>query len=85
VEQNVAFGLQLVDHVNVLQVGRVVHRGPVHGLDQEALAGYLGIGRLLGAGISQSIAGRATTPTTRRRTRRRREGLTAPSLVQGGS
>ena len=74
VEQNVAFGLQLVDHVNVLQVGRVVHRGPVAGLDQEALAGYLGIGRLLGAGISQSIAGRG-----RRRTRRRREGLTAPA------
>ena len=71
VEQNVAFGLQLVDHVNVLQVGRVVHRGPVAGLDQEALAGYLGIGRLLGGGIARSIQGRG-----RRRTRRRREGLT---------
>ncbi|HUP85784.1 MAG TPA: ABC transporter ATP-binding protein [Acidimicrobiales bacterium] len=73
VEQNVAFGLQLVDTVHVLQVGRVVHRGPVVGLDTEALAGYLGIGRLLGGGIARSVAGRG-----RRRTRRRREGLTAP-------
>ena len=73
VEQNVAFGLQLVHTVNVLQVGRVVHRGPVAGLDQEALAGYLGIGRLLGGGVARSIQGRG-----RRRTRRRREGLTTP-------
>jgi branched-chain amino acid transport system ATP-binding protein len=73
VEQNVAFGLQLVDTVHVLQVGRVVHRGPVVGLDTEALAGYLGIGRLLGGGIARSVAGRG-----RRRTRRRREGHTAP-------
>jgi len=78
VEQNVAFGLQLVDNVNVLQVGRVVYRGPVAGLDQEALAGYLGIGRLLGTGVSASLAGRApasvesnpVAPTPRRRTRR---------------
>ena len=73
VEQNVAFGLQLVDTVHVLQVGRVVHRGPVAGLDQDALAGYLGIGRLLGGGIARSIQGRG-----RRRTRRRREGHTTP-------
>ncbi|HUQ39375.1 MAG TPA: ABC transporter ATP-binding protein [Acidimicrobiales bacterium] len=58
VEQNVAFGLQVVDTVNVLQVGRVVHTGPVAGLDTEALARYLGIGRLLGAGVAKSIAGR---------------------------
>ena len=82
VEQNVAFGLQLVDHVNVLQVGRVVHRGAVAGLDQDALAGYLGIGRLLGGGIARSIQGRSG----RRRTRRRREGLTAPrTAVQKGT
>jgi branched-chain amino acid transport system ATP-binding protein len=85
VEQNVAFGLQLVDTVNVLQVGRIVHTGPVEGLDQEALAGYLGIGRLLGAGIATSIAGRtngaavgAAPHTARRRTRRRRDGHTRP-------
>ncbi|HVF31514.1 MAG TPA: ABC transporter ATP-binding protein [Acidimicrobiales bacterium] len=81
VEQNVAFGLQLVDTVHVLQVGRVVHRGPVAGLDQEALAGYLGIGRLLGGGVATSIAGRATTTATRRRTRRRREGHTTPAVT----
>ena len=58
VEQNVAFGLQLVDTVNVLQTGRVVHAGPVRGLDQDELARLLGIGRLLGAGIAKSVAGR---------------------------
>jgi ABC-type multidrug transport system ATPase subunit len=85
VEQNVAFGLQLVDTVHVLQVGRVVHRGPVAGLDTDALAGYLGIGRLLGGGVARTIAGRSTatatataTATGRRRSRRRREGLTVP-------
>jgi branched-chain amino acid transport system ATP-binding protein len=73
VEQNVAFGLQLVDTVHVLQVGRVVHRGPVAGLDQATLARYRGCGRLLGAGVATSMAGRG-----RRRTRRRRDGHTRP-------
>ncbi|MDQ3106458.1 MAG: ABC transporter ATP-binding protein [Actinomycetota bacterium] len=82
VEQNVAFGLQLVDTVNVMQVGRVVHRGPVAGLDQQALAGYLGIGRLLGAGVATSVAARG--PVARRRTRRRREGLTTPKASSNG-
>ncbi|MHB8670959.1 MAG: ABC transporter ATP-binding protein [Acidimicrobiales bacterium] len=58
VEQNVAFGLQLVDRVHVLQQGRVVHAGPVAGLDQDKLAGFLGVGRLLGAGVERSLAGR---------------------------
>ena len=79
VEQNVAFGLQLVDHVNVLQVGRMVHRGPVAGLDQQALAGYLGIGRLLGSGVAATLAQRDRP--ARRRTRRRREGHTAPRIA----
>lgn len=77
VEQNVAFGLQLVDNVNVLQVGRVVYRGPVAGLDQEALAGYLGIGRLLGTGVSTSLAGRAPATPAAVSTRRRRYGTKA--------
>jgi hypothetical protein len=66
--------------VHVLQVGAVVHRGAVAGLDQAALAGYLGIGRLMGSGIAKSIAGRTerTAPAGRRRTRRRRDGYTAP-------
>ena len=69
VEQNVAFGLQLVDTVNVLQTGRVVHSGPVRGLDQDELARLLGIGRLLGAGVARSVAGRGRA--------RRRQPLTA--------
>ncbi len=93
VEQNVAFGLQLVDNVNVLQVGRVVYRGPVAGLDQEKLAGYLGIGRLLGTGIAASIAGRdsaapvsatepATGPSTRRRAARIRAASPSPTVAK---
>ena len=69
VEQNVAFGLQVVDTVNVLQTGRVVHSGPVRGLDQHELARLLGIGRLLGAGVARSVAGRGRP--------RRRQPLTA--------
>lgn len=93
VEQNVAFGLQLVDDVNVLQVGRVVYRGPVAGLDQAALAGYLGIGRLLGTGISASLAGRGSTPTVataapptttrRRRTRTAVDAALVPPAANG--
>jgi len=58
VEQNVAFGLQLVDTANILQVGQIVHAGPVADLDQASLATYLGVGRLLGGGTSAALAGR---------------------------
>jgi len=70
VEQNVAFGLQVVDTVHVLQVGRVVYAGPVAGLDQQELARHLGIGRLLGAGVSRSMAGRASDARRPRRPNR---------------
>jgi branched-chain amino acid transport system ATP-binding protein len=69
VEQNVAFGLQLVDTVHVLQTGRVVHAGPVVGLDQDELARLLGIGRLLRGGIATSVAGRDTSGRRPRRQR----------------
>ena len=58
VEQNIAFGLQLVDRANIVQVGRIVYSGVVAELDQAALAGYLGIGPMLGTSMAVSMAGR---------------------------
>lgn len=83
VEQNVAFGLQVVDTVNVLQVGRVVHTGPVAGLDQETLARYLGIGRLLGGTVARTIAGREPAPVVVEPTPRARKAPRATSTKNG--
>lgn len=55
VEQNVAFGLQIVDRAHVMQSGRVVYAGPVRSLDRQRLAGYLGIGRMLGASTTGAL------------------------------
>ena len=60
VEQNVAFGLQIVDRAHVMQTGRVVYAGPVRSLDRQRLAGYLGIGRMLGASTSGALRKRRT-------------------------
>lgn len=49
VEQNVTFGLQLVNTAHLLRQGRVVYRGDVAHLDRERVAQELGIGRLLRA------------------------------------
>ena len=47
VEQNITFGLQLVQTANLLRGGRVVYSGAVAELDRERVARELGIGRLL--------------------------------------
>jgi ABC-type multidrug transport system ATPase subunit len=65
VEQNVSFGLQLADKAHILQTGRIVYSGQVGVLDQEALAGYLGIGRMLGGVTSSALAGRRTANGTK--------------------
>jgi branched-chain amino acid transport system ATP-binding protein len=62
VEQNVAFGLQIVDRAHVMQTGRVVYDGSVRTLDREKLAGYLGIGRMLSASTRGALRKRKTTP-----------------------
>jgi branched-chain amino acid transport system ATP-binding protein len=49
VEQNVTFGLQLVDTAHLMRSGRVVYRGASSSLDRQRVAAELGIGRLLGA------------------------------------
>ena len=52
VEQNVTFGLKLVDTAHLLRSGRVVYSGAVGDLDRERVARELGIGRLLRPGAS---------------------------------
>ncbi|MHB1487361.1 MAG: ABC transporter ATP-binding protein [Acidimicrobiales bacterium] len=47
VEQNIRFGLRLVDHAYLLQRGTIVYGGGTDELDAEQLASYLGVGRLL--------------------------------------
>ncbi len=52
VEQNVAFALDVVDTVHVLQRGRVVHSRPTAEVDRDELATHLGIGRLLTTSVA---------------------------------
>ena len=58
VEQNIAFGLSLVDTAHLLQTGTVVHSGPVAELDDQTLATHLGIGRVLQAAAGSALAAR---------------------------
>jgi len=58
VEQNIAFGLSLVDTANLLQTGTVVHSGPVEELDDETLATHLGIGRVLAGATGTALHAR---------------------------
>ncbi len=58
VEQNVAFGLSLVDTAHLMQTGRVVHSAPVAELDDQTLATHLGIGRVLQAAAGNALAAR---------------------------
>lgn len=54
VEQNIAFALDVVDRVNVLQRGRIVYGGPKDELDRDELTQLLGIGRLLSASVGRA-------------------------------
>jgi branched-chain amino acid transport system ATP-binding protein len=58
VEQNVAFGLSLVDTAHLMQTGVVVHSAPVAELDQATLATHLGIGSVLQAATGRALAAR---------------------------
>ena len=58
VEQNIAFGLSLVDTANLLQTGTVVHSGPVDELDDATLATHLGIGRVLASTTGSALHAR---------------------------
>jgi branched-chain amino acid transport system ATP-binding protein len=70
VEQNIRFGLRLADSACLLQKGRIVYSGPTRDLDQERLATYLGVGRLLSDDLSvglgrQRAKKRSSKPTSR--------------------
>jgi branched-chain amino acid transport system ATP-binding protein len=56
VEQNIRFGLRLSDNACLLQKGRVVYSGSRDDLDQDRLAQYLGVGRLLTSDLSAGLA-----------------------------
>ena len=58
VEQNIAFGLSLVDTAHLLQTGTVVHSSPVADLDNDTLTKHLGIGQVLGAATGKALSAR---------------------------
>jgi len=58
VEQNIRFGLRLADRACLLQKGRIVYSGLTTELDQEQLATYLGVGRLLAEDLSVGLGRR---------------------------
>jgi branched-chain amino acid transport system ATP-binding protein len=62
VEQNIAFGLSLVDTANLLQTGVVVHTSPVDELDDETLATHLGIGKVLAGATGSALSSRKGAP-----------------------
>lgn len=68
VEQNIAFGLALVDTAHLLATGTVVHSGPVADLDGHTLATHLGIGRVLQAAAGSALAARQV-PTQKEKPR----------------
>ena len=67
VEQNVTFGLKLVQTAHLLRTGRVVYSGAVADLDRERVVSELGIGRLLGGLKSKAkpAPARARAPRSR--------------------
>lgn len=58
VEQNIAFGLSLVDTANLLQTGTVVHSSPVAELDNDTLVTHLGIGKVLAGATGSALSAR---------------------------
>ena len=67
VEQNIAFGLSLVDTAHLMQTGTVVHSAPVGELDDQTLARHLGIGSVLGAATTRMLTSRAPTPAPKKK------------------
>ena len=72
VEQNIAFGLSLVDTAHLMQTGTVVHSAPVGELDDATLATHLGIGSVLGAATTRALSSRSTAPAKKGSPRARR-------------
>jgi len=70
VEQNIRFGLRLSDQACLLQKGRVAYSGSRDDLDQDRLAQYLGVGRLLSDDLSAGLAKPSAPRPRRNRTSR---------------
>jgi branched-chain amino acid transport system ATP-binding protein len=68
VEQNIRFGLRLADSACLLQKGRIVYSGETASLDQERLATYLGVGRLLSDDLATGLDKPARSTTARAKT-----------------
>lgn len=69
VEQNIRFGLRLADSACLLQKGRIAYSGGTQDLDQERLATYLGVGRLLSTDLAAGLGDAASKPKRRTRSR----------------
>lgn len=70
VEQNIRFGLRLSEKACLLQKGRVVYSGSREDLDQERLAQYLGVGRILSADLTAGLKRPGRRTAARRRPRK---------------
>lgn len=70
VEQNIRFGLRLSEKACLLQKGRVVYSGSREDLDQERLAQYLGVGRILSADLTAGLERPGRRTAARRRPRK---------------
>ncbi len=70
VEQNVTFSLEIADRAHIMQRGQIVYEGDVPSLDTQKVATYLGVGRLLGGGVTAAVAGRSR-PRVKRGSRKR--------------
>jgi branched-chain amino acid transport system ATP-binding protein len=71
VEQNVTFGLGLVERAVILERGRVVYGGDVATLDEQRVGELLGVGRLLKSHVSATVSKRAARRPVRRPARKR--------------
>lgn len=58
VEQNVTFSLRMADRAHIMQTGQIVYEGDVPSLDRDRVAEYLGVGRLLGSGVTKAAKAR---------------------------
>lgn len=83
VEQNIRFGLRLADDAVLLQRGRIAYSGEVSTLDQDTLADYLGVGRLLrrdlDAGLDRGAAAKARPRRTGMASQADRKPITVTS------
>ncbi len=82
VEQNIRFGLRLADSACLLQKGRIVYSGATAELDEDRLATYLGVGRLLSRDLSTGL-GKGSKPSSSTPTSQPRRKPARPRAKKG--